>query len=168
LQSTVTGSGVVFDWNDIPESIGYLFQGQVLSSGATKNKKRATSGWNVSSLPPGNYAWRVKTACPLDTSVFSQDALFSIPMLRSVDQARTTSDLWAAPNPAVHYTMLQWEGPAVSLELTDINGRVLHREILGDHARQYRLSVADFPAGMYLVQLHKAEGKRAIGRLMVR
>lgn len=167
LQTGVSGSAVSFDWNDVPEALGYLFQGEILATGATKNKKRATSAWNVPSLSAGNYAWRVKTACPLDTSAFSADALFSIPMLRA-PQADTEATLWAAPNPAVDQTVLSWTGAANTLDLTDLGGRLLRSVPLSADVRQQVLSVAGLPAGLYLVHLSRADGTRSTGRLMVR
>lgn len=76
----------------------------------------------------------------------------------------------AAPNPARETVTLRWQGEthatSAALQVTNMQGQTLHRQRLMGTS-PHRLSVADWPAGLYLLHVRQG-GQTYTQRLLVR
>jgi hypothetical protein len=153
-------------WDAVPDAVGYQFQGRAVGTPNWRSKVTLSDGGVVNVLLPGvNYEWRVRTACPTDTSEFSSIETFSTPT--SFINAGTTepaypalreaADAWTLqPNPARHMVTLQGAQAGWTAIVHDLAGRVVIQEVLTE-GRQLNLSgLAD---GLYQVRLMDASGE---------
>ena len=82
-------------------------------------------------------------------------------------------EVTAAPNPFNSSTTITFDLPSadlVVLELKDINGRVMSRELMGmlpAGIHQTTIYAEDYPTGMYLVNLVTTTGLKASTRILL-
>jgi hypothetical protein len=140
-----------------PLSYQWFKDGTALSdggaiSGATTATLTITG---VAMADAGDYVCEVTNACG---TIASDTAKLDLTTGRD---AASSLPVQVFPNPAADVLNLQLSGSrtmVATVRLLDLKGRELHRTELAAGTTQYALSIAQLPAGLYLVDVRSAEG----------
>jgi hypothetical protein len=80
-----------------------------------------------------------------------------------------TRDIYVYPNPVVDYTYVEFLTELkeeATIEVVDMRGRVLSSQVASDGFRTYRVSLADYPAGTYLIWVRYNDYRKEIERVI--
>lgn len=96
---------------------------------------------------------------PVEGSFVKIDALsFGISTGMAEPDHAAEPRIW--PSPATDVVNVAAEGPISDVKVLDLTGRVVMRKALGE--AQAAISVADLPAGRYLLQVRMVDGRRQV------
>jgi len=163
------------DWDDVPGATRYQLSGR--RAGTTNFRFIITLSSNrlVGALTPGTtYEYKIRAACPGDTSDFSPIGSFTTLVAKTgegIADATGLNNLSLSPNPAIDFVMVQvgaaQDGPAV-LTITDLAGRtVLSLEVeMVAGQNTVTLQTGNLQNGLYFVEMRQA-AHSAVSRLEV-
>lgn len=135
-------------------NVGYMLPGAVLKKCGTKQGLVAPSGVGMDGAASGSV--------PQDADATDEKAQTSA---GSTAPQQGQMQIQAMPNPFTHTLELRFDLPvagAVEAMLTDITGRQVYREHLGDAlpagTHNYSIPGTALPAGVYILSVHSAQG----------
>jgi hypothetical protein len=122
---------------------------------ARDSKVSVDYSFQDNAMRSGNQYYRLKM---VDT-----DGSYAYSAIRSIDLGRTEF-VSAYPNPVVDKLLITATSEMSSLKLTDLSGKSLLE--LSKPVRGQEVSMKNYPAGTYLVQLKMADGKNQVVKII--
>lgn len=155
-------TSVTLFWNAVADAIGYQIRGREIGASSWRKFKTTDILNEVNVLSPGtSYEWQVRSYCGGTTlSSWSAPRSFSTPGPKlSPEGASGENALKLWPNPARALVQLRGavESQTGQLLVMDALGRVRHAEALPQGTFNTQLDVAEWPAGLYRVQVQDGE-----------
>lgn len=159
MQNTVTPT---FGWVHLPGALGYYLQYDTSATFVQPWAANVAGGGDTIWYTPTSdlirgetYYWRVQAYNSIDSSTWI-NRTFSVSPTAGVEEIITNTNLTVTPNPAQGRVMINIEGVNAigSLEITDLNGRVVLSDQLGYIANIRKwYNVSNLNAGVYVVSL---------------
>ncbi len=155
---------VLLNWDGVSNATGYVVRGRRMPSGAFAFVASNSTSKLVNNLVSGKtYGYSVTAQCPFDTSVFSYEAYFTMPVAKIIGvEGSLGEQLSIFPNPSSGPThvFLQGESEAeVFLSLMNLQGAVLYQAnepgVIGQTS--IPLDFSHLAQGMYLIEVRQGE-----------
>lgn len=166
----ITVSGATLNWAAVAGATSYTVRVEDGSGNPVDfllTASAATNSYAVTGLNAGsNYKYKVRVKCGSTKSAWSAWKNFSTSPLRLANEEIQKAVLF--PNPANNtVTFVLTADGNYSLRLIDLSGKIiLEEKIEGVTGMEYRLPVADLPAGLYQL-VAQSDGTIFTNRLMI-
>jgi hypothetical protein len=174
----ISHNSVTFNWTAVPNANRYEIlylpaNTTVWISVITTNTSHTLTGLQANK----QYAWRVRTFCSTNNSLFSSysniinfTTLPTPPRAPDNDrEARKEGIEWKVyPNPSQNWVNIEMEGLCQSIKLFNYLGQtVLHWEDNGHKSGSVELNIQNLQNGIYFFELRNKKGEIQKGKLLI-